>query len=216
MAAVKLHYIYDPLCGWCYGATPLTQVAQQISGLTLVLHGGGMMTGSNSRKITPEWHDYVEPHDRRIAEITGQPFGVAYYEGLLRDTDILLDSAPPIAAILAAEKMDGKGLTMLHQLQRAHYVEGLAISNNEVLRHCAQTLGLDSDDFNCEFLFICAESLSQHIQASRELLQQIGGSGFPTFAIEDAQGNLRQLPVEQYSGRSEQWRKRLTQLVSEH
>ena len=215
MAAVKLHYIYDPLCGWCYGAIPLTRVAQEISGLTLVLHGGGMMTGSNSRKITAEWHDYVEPHDRRIAEITGQPFGVAYYEGLLRDTRILLDSAPPIAAILAAEQIDGKGLAMLHQLQHAHYVEGLEISNNAVLRHCAQIIGLNSDDFTCEFLFIRAESLSQHIHASRELLQKVGGSGFPTFAFEDAQGNLHLLPAGQYSGHNEQWRRLLTQLVSE-
>ena len=23
-----LHYIYDPLCGWCYGAKPLVQAAQ--------------------------------------------------------------------------------------------------------------------------------------------------------------------------------------------
>ncbi len=30
-----LHYIYDPLCGWCYGAAPLVQAARGISGLTI-------------------------------------------------------------------------------------------------------------------------------------------------------------------------------------
>ncbi|MBI0550673.1 DsbA family protein, partial [Pectobacterium parmentieri] len=122
MATVRLHYIYDPLCGWCYGAAPLALAAQEIDGLELILHGGGMMTGSNSRTITPEWHDYVIPHDRRIAQLTGQTFGEDYYEGLLRDTSVVLDSAPPTAAVLAAEAMDDKGMAMLYQIEQAHYV----------------------------------------------------------------------------------------------
>ena len=28
MSSATLHYIYDPLCGWCYGAKPLIQAAQ--------------------------------------------------------------------------------------------------------------------------------------------------------------------------------------------
>jgi putative protein-disulfide isomerase len=98
-----LHYIYDPLCGWCYGAKPLVQAAQAV--LPVLAHGGGMMTGANRQKVSPQLRSYVIPHDRRIAEYSGQPFGEAYFEGLLRDHTAVFDSAPPIAAVLAAEQM---------------------------------------------------------------------------------------------------------------
>ncbi|MCA6952442.1 DsbA family protein [Pectobacterium polaris] len=214
MATVRLHYIYDPLCGWCYGAAPLALAALEIDGLDLILHGGGMMTGSNSRTITPEWHDYVIPHDRRIAQMTGQTFGEAYYEGLLRDTSVVLDSAPPTAAVLAAEAMDDKGMAMLHEIERAHYVSGLKIVDAAVLRQCAEAIGLDGEAFSTEFAFIQAETLSKHISASRELLAKVRGQGFPTFALEDANGNFQQIPASNYLGQVDAWRKVLTQMVN--
>src|SRR5437899_7409366 len=78
-----LHYVFDPLCGWCYAAEPLVEAARGVPGLSVEFHGGGMMTGPNRRKITPEWRDYVMPHDHRIAQLSGQPFGAAYFDGLL-------------------------------------------------------------------------------------------------------------------------------------
>ncbi|MDO7862492.1 DsbA family protein, partial [Morganella morganii] len=121
MTETTLHYIFDPLCGWCYGAAPLVKAAQSLPGLKIVPHAGGMMTGNNRRQITDEWRNYVIPHDKRIAEMTGQPFGEAYFNGLLRDTTAVMDSEPPITAILAAEKLSGRGLDMLHRIQQAHY-----------------------------------------------------------------------------------------------
>ncbi|MFJ5365130.1 DsbA family protein [Pectobacterium punjabense] len=214
MAAVRLHYIYDPLCGWCYGAAPLALAAQEIDGLDLIFHGGGMMTGSNSRTITPEWHDYVIPHDRRIAQLTGQTFGEDYYEGLLRDTSVVLDSAPPTAAVLAAEAIDDKGMAMLYQIEQAHYVSGLKIVDTAVLRQCAEAIGLDGDAFCTELAFVRAETLSQHINASRELLAKVRGQGFPTFALEDANGNFQQIPAANYLGQVEAWRSMLIQMVN--
>ena len=37
MSLATLHYIYDPLCGWCYGAKPLVQAAQAVSYTHLTL-----------------------------------------------------------------------------------------------------------------------------------------------------------------------------------
>ncbi|MEC5321075.1 DsbA family protein [Brenneria populi subsp. brevivirga] len=213
MATVRLHYIYDPLCGWCYGAAPLALEAQEIEGVDLILHGGGMMTGSNSRTITPEWRDYVIPHDRRIAQMTGQTFGENYYEGLLRDTSVVLDSAPPTAAVLAAEAMADKSMTMLYHIERAHYVAGLKIADDPVLRRCAEEIGLDGETFSTELAFVRAETLSQHISASRELLAKVRGQGFPTFALEDARGNFQQIPAANYLGQVDAWRRFLERQV---
>ncbi|KRA88821.1 protein-disulfide isomerase [Pseudomonas sp. Root68] len=174
-----LHYIYDPLCGWCYGAKPLVQAAQAV--LPVIAHGGGMMTGANRQKVSPQLRNYVMPHDRRIAEYSGQPFGEAYFEGLLRDHSAVFDSEPPIAAVLAAEQMTGRGLELLGKLQSAHYVEGRRIADESVLFELAQGMGLDREAFEKAFRSADTEG---HIRNSRALLAKVGGQGFPTLALE--------------------------------
>lgn len=174
-----LHYIYDPLCGWCYGAKPLVQAAQQA--LPVIAHAGGMMSGANRQSVSPQLRNYVMPHDRRIAEYTGQPFGEAYFEGLLRDHTAVFDSTPPIAAVLAAEATDGHGLEMLGRLQTAHYVEGRRIADESVLLALAVQMGYVGEIFQVAFKSVDTE---QHIKASRALLAKLGGQGFPTLALE--------------------------------
>ena len=86
-----------------------------------------MLSAPHNRHVNMEWRGYVMPHDRRIAAISGQPFGDAYYEGLLR-SEARLDSTPPIAAILAAPKLDIAPQRMLAAVQAGHYLHGLEIA----------------------------------------------------------------------------------------
>jgi putative protein-disulfide isomerase len=176
---MTLHYIYDPLCGWCYGAKPLVHAAQTV--LPVIAHGGGMMSGANRQRVSPQLRNYVMPHDRRIAEYTGQPFGETYFEGLLRDETAVFDSTPPIAAVLAAEQIAGRGLELLGRLQTAHYVEGRRIADEAVLFELANALGLEPQAFQNAFE---AADTERHIKESRALLANVGGQGFPTFALE--------------------------------
>ncbi|MFZ4877420.1 DsbA family protein [Janthinobacterium sp. Mn2066] len=211
-----LHYIFDPLCGWCYAAAPLVEAARAVPGLTVVLHGGGMMTGSNRRQITPEWRNYVLPHDRRIAQLTGQPFGDAYLHGLLNDSSAMMDSEPPTTAILAAEALAGKGLDMLHKVQGAHYVDGLRIADLPVLVALAQELGLDGAAFETQYGLLAGGPVASHIAASRTLLAKAGGQGFPTFVLDDGDGGLGQIDVGAYLGQAGKWRAMLDQTCDEN
>ncbi|WP_050316673.1 DsbA family protein [Yersinia enterocolitica] len=212
-AATKLHYIFDPLCGWCYGAAPLVKVAQDIPKLMLVLHGGGMMSGANRRQIDSQWRGYVMPHDRRIAQLTGQIFGDDYFNKLLNDTSVIMDSTPPIAAILAMEELAGRGAAMLHRIQHAHYVEGHRITDTRVLTELAVELGLNSDEFIHTYNTALITS-SQHIAESRTLLAKVHGHGFPTFALEDEQGKITPLPANEYYGNPSGWHELLTTIVA--
>jgi len=200
-----LHYIYDPLCGWCYGAKPLVQAAQAV--LPVIAHGGGMMTGTNRQQVSPQLRNYVMPHDRRIAEYSGQPFGEAYFDGLLRDHGAVFDSAPPTAAVLAAEQLGGHGLELLGRLQTAHYVEGRRIADEVVLLELAQSIGLPAQAFLAAFR---AADVQRHIKASRALLAQVGGQGFPTLALE-RDGQFTLIDIGPWLGKPEafaHWLKR--------
>ena len=203
-----LHYIYDPLCGWCYGAKPLVQAAQSV--LPVIAHGGGMMTGANRQTVSSQLRNYVMPHDRRIAEYTGQPFGEAYFEGLLRDETAVFDSAPPIAAVLAAEQIAGRGLALLGCLQTAHYVEGRRIADNAVLLELATQTGLEPEAFQQAFNEADTE---HHIKDSRALLAKLGGQGFPTFALEQ-DGQLTLVDIGPWLGKPQAFAQWLSQSLA--
>jgi putative protein-disulfide isomerase len=42
MTTSILHYVYDPLCGWCYAASPMVDAVTS-AGVPIVLHGGGLL-----------------------------------------------------------------------------------------------------------------------------------------------------------------------------
>jgi len=204
-----LHYIYDPLCGWCYGAAPLVAAARQQ--LPVIAHGGGMMAYQNRKAVTASLRNFVIPHDQKIAQLTGQPFGQAYFGGLLRDNNAVFDSEPPIAAILAAEKLAKRGLDLLALIQNAHYVEGQRIAELAVLSKLATKIGIDRDVFAYEYQNQMGAKTKAHIADSREFLQRVGGQGFPTFVHEQS-GIFTVINHALYFGDLEGWHELLATL----
>ncbi len=175
-----LHYIHDPLCGWCYGAEPLVRSALGVGRLELELHGGGLWP--QPTKLPDDMRRYIGQADARIAEMTGQPYGEAYLSGLLFDPELVLESRPTIAAVLAAEGLDAsKALPMLSGIQHAHYEHGLHVVDGAVLRDIAAECGLEPQAFEEAFRSIAVD---EHIAETRALMQRVGAAGFPTFVLE--------------------------------
>jgi len=201
----QLHYIFDPVCGWCYGAAPLISAARYIPGINVVLHAGGMMTDMNRRPVTPQLRKYVIFNDERIAQLTGQVFGKDYMDGLLCDSSAVFDSAPPSTAILVAEKVAGRGLDMLHQLQIAHYVHGQRIAEIQVLQSIAKEMGLDVTTFTAAYARLHGVETQRHFTTSRELLARVGGQGFPTLALEHVDGTFERIELGKWLGHTTDW-----------
>lgn len=177
-----LHYFFDPLCGWCYGAAPLLHAAATVPGLQLQLHGGGMMSGANRQQVSAALRQYVMPHDARIAALTGQPFGDAYFNGLLLDSTALFDSTPPTLAILAARTLAADPLAMLARIQHAHYAEGRRIADHDVLLALAAELGLDRAAFAAA-MQAQAGAIDDHLRDTRQRMASHGLRGFPSLLL---------------------------------
>jgi putative protein-disulfide isomerase len=141
-----LHYIYDPLCGWCYGAEPLVWAASKVDGLTLRLHAGGLWP--QPTRLPDHMRRYIQQADARVGQMSGQPYGEPYLNGLLFDPELVLESRPVIAAVLAAQSLDpSKALPMLRAIQHAHYERGQHVVREATLREIAVELGLDAGAF---------------------------------------------------------------------
>ena len=213
MSTATLHYIYDPLCGWCYGSAPLVKAAREIGGLQVVLHGGGMMAGSARQLASESLREFIMPHVARITGMTGQPFAEPYTNGLLRDRTALLDSEPPTAAILAVEAAAGRGADMLVHMQKAHYVEGRGLSDRAALAGLAEDIGIERAVFDAEFSKALGSTVQAHMTESRRLLSRVGGQGFPTFALETPRG-LAMVDSARWLGKPAEWRKALESTIA--
>lgn len=211
MVRPTLHYVHDPLCGWCYAAATLVKAAREV--MPVVGHAGGMLAGSRRRRITDDWREHVMPHDRRIEMLSGQPFGTAYFDGLLRDHAAVLDSAPPTTAVLAADQLGGRGLDLLARIQTAHYVEGRRIAEREVLIELALEIGLERERFVAAFEGLDGAPTEDHFAQSRQLLHEIGGNGFPTFALETEQ-RRELVSSAAFLGNPQAWKVHLAELTT--
>jgi putative protein-disulfide isomerase len=208
MGTATLHYIYDPLCGWCYGSSPLVQAAREVEGLGFEMHGGGMMAGSARQLASAELRELVNQHVGRISELTGQTFAAAYTNGLLRDPTAMFDSEPPTAAILAVHAAEGRGPDMLAHMQKAHYIGGCRLSERAVLGGLAEEIGVQREVFEREFSNALGTVVQSHIAESRRLLARTGGQGFPTFALETTRG-IERLDISRWLGNPAGWREAL-------
>jgi len=211
MVKTKLHYVHDPLCGWCYAAAPLVKAARE--SLDVVAHAGGMLAGARRKAVTDEWRSFVMPHDHRIAALSGQPFGAAYFDGLLRDHTAVFDSAPPTTAVLAADELGGRGLDLLARMQTAHYVEGRRIADREVLIELALGIGLEREPFAAAFDRLAGAATEAHFLESGRWLRKLGGQGFPTFALETSHG-FELVASAPYLGKPQAWKDHLAQLTA--
>ena len=190
-----LHYIYDPLCGWCYAAEPLVLAAAD-AGVAIKLHGGGLW---DPAVHAPEAkRRSMRETDARIARLTGQPFGEAYFEGLLVNPASIWWSRPTIAAVLAAEALQAdRGPAMIAAIQHAHYVEGRAVVDETVLAEAAGAIGLDRSRFSQAMQ---SAPVDAHVQATRRLMRDYGLHGFPSFLLQH-DGGVARLPHEGCYGR---------------
>ncbi|MBV8658713.1 MAG: DsbA family protein [Burkholderiales bacterium] len=188
MNALRLHYTHDPLCGWCYAASPLVDAATR-AGIALVLHGGSLW--EDKTRLSQEKRQYILQHDARIAELAGVAFGTAYRDRMRNDTDVVFSSRPTLTAILAAGTLrSGADLAMLHAIQTAHYVHGQDVAAESVLLKLAQELDLDIDAFVDA---LNAAQVDQHFRESRDWMARFGQRGFPGFVLQDGD---RYLPVQ--------------------
>ncbi|HHQ4732318.1 MULTISPECIES: DsbA family protein [Aeromonas] len=194
-----LHYVYDPLCGWCYGAAPLLQAAATMAGLKIELHAGGLWMGSRRQPMGEALRDYVRPHDQRIEALTGQHFGERYFNELLLREGCLLDSEPPIRAVLAVTALGGDGLVMLHRIQQSHYRDGIWIGEPAFLATLAAEQGIAAEVFQQAYL---QAPLLQHLADSQGWMKRLGGQGYPTLGIARG-GKLERIEVNQYLGEPE-------------
>lgn len=136
---MKIYYLFDPLCGWCYGASATLQKLNEIYPLTLTPTGLFYQSG---RKMDADFARYAWSNDQRIEKLTGQSFSQAYLENVLQGEGEF-DSENSLLALTAVQQIaPEKELTTLAALQTARYVDGLDNADFSVIEQVLHKLNL--------------------------------------------------------------------------
>lgn len=190
-------YLFDPLCGWCYGAAPGIAWLRAQPGVTLHYHPTGLFAGGGP--LQPQMRGHILAADQRIAALTGQVFSRDYERLVLGDPAGRLDSAPATLALTVVEALQpGRGLDYLQALQRARWVAGQDITALPVLAGLAETeFGLAGRDclaaMDDPVRKAAAESWSGE---GRLLLARMGASGVPALLRHGPGGSLQVMPSQ--------------------
>lgn len=179
--AARLHFLYDPLCGWSYGALPLLAIAAQRDALTLELHGAGLWVGHRRPHFGISLQAQLLFVDQQITVATGQPFGDRYFNRLLLDRHKYLDSEPPLRALLAVIALGGDGLRLLQAMQAAFFQRGEWLSDPALLAELAAEQQIAPAALEPA---LASVDLLAHLRHSQQWQQRINAPGFPALALE--------------------------------
>jgi putative protein-disulfide isomerase len=190
-----LTYLFDPLCGWCYGATAALQRLAEQPGFTVELAPSGLFSGSGARPMDESFAAFAWGHDQRISQMTGQPFSEAYRQKVLGGHGRLLDSGPATLALTAVHQSEpAQERAALKAIQAARYVEGRDITDTAVLADILDGIGLGVAADAIRQPDETLKAANRHrVETTRAAMQRFGINGVPALLIGDG---LRRRPVQ--------------------
>lgn len=150
---MKLIYVMDPLCGWCYGNAANTQKLynkyKEIFDFEIL--PAGMWTGANARKQSKPMAEYIKKHDLQVQHTTGTAFGEAYFK-LIENEDVILDSEVPSRAIVTVKKLwPEQAVLFALEVQKARYLYGQDLNQIQTYLKICDDLKLDIEKFTASF-----------------------------------------------------------------
>jgi putative protein-disulfide isomerase len=182
----KLIYVYDALCGWCYGFSPTIRsfVDQHKEELEVEVISGGMITGDRIGPIG-EVAGYIKWAYKEVEQKTGVKFGTDFLNGTLEKGTAIFTSLPPaIALSVFKSKLPNQQLAFAARLQQAIYYDGIAPRDFEAYGTLAEEFGLDNTAFQEA---MTTEHFLEKAYEEFNWSKQRGITGFPTVVLQKGQ-----------------------------
>jgi putative protein-disulfide isomerase len=187
-----LHYIYDALCGWCYGFTPVVRKLYEASKdrIAFEVLSGGMIPPEFARPIGAK-ADFIARSYKTVEEYTGVKFGEAYLRHIFHPeqsawVEESLTPAVALCLLKAAQPYPlpggiGGAVYFASAIQQAHMAEGKDLSDPGTYRSMAEAVGCDWDDFKKK---LASEEWRESAQYEFALVKQLGITSFPAMVVQ--------------------------------
>ncbi len=172
---MKILYIMDPYCKWCYATSDaIQQLFDALEGkLPFEVIPAGMLAGEFTQVQSPETAFAHRKLDANITKETGKEFG-AGYKSALNEKEMVLDSLVPSRAIMACRTIAPHlTLQFAHRILHARYQDGKDLTDDTVYLEICEQIGIDKPTFFQQFssqendentrqAFLFAEKYAEH------------------------------------------------------
>lgn len=179
----ELLYIHDPLCGWCYGMSPvINRVQAEFAGrLDVSVLCGGMATGARATPIAETW-GYINNALGEVEKATGVEFGSAF-KALAAAGSYVYDSEPPSRAIAAFRQLTqdpARTVAFAHAVQVALFRDGRDLNAPATYNALLTPFEMDVAEFQRRLV---APETARATQQEFAAVTRIGVQGFPTAVL---------------------------------
>jgi len=179
---MQMLYIYDALCGWCYGFSPVIQQFRHRyrDELSFEVISGGMVTGERVGPVG-KVADYINQAYPDVENTTGVKFGQGFLQGILAEGTTTFSSVPPALALsVFVQQKPAQAVSFASRLQKAIYDEGIEPTNFSAYGPLAAEYGLDP----LSFVDHMHEPRFQEIaERDFQFAQALGVNSFPTMIL---------------------------------
>lgn len=182
MQKSELIYVYDPLCGWCYGFSPVMMKVKErfADQVKVTVISGGMVTGEREgpvKNVAP----FIQSAYKQVEQTSGVKFGDPFIKGVLVDGTMHFSSMPPSIALTVFKSFnEEKSLEFAQSIQNMIYYEGKDFNKVESYLELIKPYGINEKEFQNRFKdSIYQSSTFQEFKFST----QLGVTGFPCVFI---------------------------------
>ncbi|HEM3684603.1 TPA: DsbA family protein [Streptococcus suis] len=177
---MKLYYIWDAYCGWCYGlGAHLKPLLQAHPDLELEIVSGGLFIGERSQPIAA--YPHIPGANSRIAAHYGVTFGQDYQSTLAEGKLVLNSLHPALALTYLKDRLPNhQHYAIVTAIQSAFYQDGLSLSDISTYGKIAEQFSLDRQQVETDLAHVFQQDSSpEFIQA-----RQLGVQTYPTLLLE--------------------------------
>lgn len=149
---ITLVYVYDPLCGWCYGFKPvMRKLAERFKDqLRIRVVPGGLSIDENAQPIS-EGHGYISDSLELIKIKTGAAFGKPFVK-LVEEGNYIYDSLPGCKAQNTINQLaPDQSLAYAEALQSAFFMEGKNLNHPETFLTILANFPVDPSEFEAVY-----------------------------------------------------------------
>ncbi len=177
----KIIYIYDPLCGWCYGFSPVIEKIQKEykENIDFEIISGGMVVGEREGLIG-DFADYILKALPRLEELTGVKFGEVYLSKLKNKTLFQSSLKPCIALEVFKSFNEDEAIAFASSMQKAQYLDGKDLQDETVYLELIQPYKIDPVEF---LKRLNSEEYKIETIKLFTMIQEWGITGFPAVII---------------------------------
>lgn len=179
---IRIVYFTDPICSSCWGIEP------QLRKLKLE-YGNEIEMEYRMGGLLPDW-TYNSGGISKPSDVAHHWDEVSRYYDMPIDGDVWLEdplhsSYPPSIAFKAAQLQDeNKAILFLRKIREMVFLEKKNITKWEFLEKAAQSVGLDTAQFQHDYQGRAKERFEEDLKKGKEL----GVRGFPTLFFSDPSG----------------------------